>query len=77
MKAFSVSNVCIYQAPGDSESHNGLCPLAGPKSLANAATEIFGRDRLVQELYARELRSTIFTKSSKVEVPAQVAKRPL
>jgi GT2 family glycosyltransferase len=33
--------------------------------------------RLVQELYARELRNTIFTKSSKVEVPAQVAKRPL
>jgi len=33
--------------------------------------------RLVQELYARELRDTIFTKSSKVEVPAQVAKRPL
>ena len=33
--------------------------------------------RLVQELYARELRNTIFTKSSKVEAPAQVAKRPL
>lgn len=33
--------------------------------------------RLVQQLYARELRNTIFTKSSEVEVPAQVAKRPL
>jgi GT2 family glycosyltransferase len=33
--------------------------------------------RLVQQLYARELRNTIFTNTSEVEVPAQVAKRPL